>query len=289
LLFAAGAFIGTAPWSRGASASFTESVIYSFCAQGGLDCTDGATPAGVAADRSGDLFGTTSQGGADGGGTVFELTPNAEKTRWTFKKRYNFCAEGGEQCLDGFLPIAGLLVGTAGRLFGTTLMGGAYGHGTVFELIPGPGLYSEKVLYSFCARGGLDCTDGARPMAGLVADQSGDLFGTTQLGGAYGGGTVFELIPPKAGNSAWTQKVLYSFCAHGGIQCSDGAEPNGLTIDASGDLFGTTQLGGTGGVAFELIPPKAGATRWSYRVLHRFCVQGGANCTDGAAPSSPLL
>jgi uncharacterized repeat protein (TIGR03803 family) len=257
----AGAVIGIVlPGSVSAAAVYTESVLHDFCSTGGRDCTDGSVPrADFVADTSGDLYGTTPTGGAYGGGAVFELIPNKTKTQWTVKRRYSFCAEGGEQCLDGLSPLAGLTIDSSGNLYGATTQGGAYNQGTIYQLIPGATLFAEKVLYSFCAKGGLDCTDGAYPAAALVADQSGDLFGMTLFGGANGGGTVFELVPPKAGN-AWTEKVLYSFCPQ--PNCADGEYPNGVFRDATGNIFGTTQFGGItfsgviagSGLVFELKP-----------------------------------
>jgi uncharacterized repeat protein (TIGR03803 family) len=109
-------------------------------------------------------------------------------------------------------------------------------------------------LYSFCAQGGSNCTDGAAPVAGLIADAKGDLFGTTALGGAHriDGGTVFEIactsFSTVCTSYASTPTLLYSFCAQGGSNCTDGAEPvAGLIADAKGDLFGTTDIGGAPG------------------------------------------
>jgi hypothetical protein len=190
-----------------------------------------------------------------------------------------FCAKGGEQCLHGDTPLFGLFIGASGILYGTTVNGGTYRNGTVYQLTPGPTVYTQKVLYSFCAHGGFDCTDGSFSQGHLVADKSGDLFGATD-----GGGTVFELSPPKAGETAWAEKVLYSFCAQGGQHCTDGLRPLDLQRDASGDLFGVTALGGAHGqgVAFALVPPKAGKTAWTLEALYSFCAQ--QKCSDGATP-----
>jgi hypothetical protein len=145
--------------------------------------------------------------------------------------------------------------------------------------------YHHKVLYSFCRQGGDACGDGAVPVAGLVADDSGGLYGTTEFGGGGpggaggvpgGAGTVFELTPNRTG-TAYSYRQLYSFCAQPG--CSDGEYPQaGVIIDASGNLFGTTSGGGnpaypyseTGGSVFEL-RPNATKTAYTYRVLYRFC------------------
>jgi uncharacterized repeat protein (TIGR03803 family) len=209
-----------------AKTAWTETVLYSFCAQGGESCTDGANPeASLVMDAAGRLYGTTYEGGGadNNSGTVFELTPNAAKTRWTETVLYSFCTQGGESCTDGVLPHAGLIMDAAGRLYGTTYEGGAHGAGTVFELTPNAAktTWTKTVLYSFGAQSG----DGAYPeVAGLIMGASGQLYGTTTGGGAHGAGTVFELTP-NAAKTTWTETVLYSFCAQGG-----GAAPTVPTL-----------------------------------------------------------
>jgi hypothetical protein len=153
----------------------------------------------------------------------------------------------------------------SGNLYSTTEDGGAYQGGTVFELVPpaaGQTTWTEIVLHSFCAHGGRDCTDGSYPFAGLIRDQSGNLYGTTDEGGVNGEGAAFELTPSGAGKTTWTEKVLYSFCAQGHRGCTDGSYPEaGLFRDASGNLYGTTSEGGAsggpygydGGTVFELV------------------------------------
>jgi hypothetical protein len=146
------------------------------------------------------------------------------------------------------------------------------------------------VLYSFCAQGGTACTDGQYPYAGLIGDTSGNLYSTTYAGGAYGGGTVFELTPPAKGKIAWTETVLYSFCAE--TNCTDGDTPlAGVIMDASGNLYSTTFLGGVhgGGTVFELTPPAKGETAWTETVLYSFCAQGAGYCTDGTELSAGLI
>ena len=163
---------------------YTEEVLYSF--SGGT--TDGFNPeAGLVADANGDLFGTTYRGGANGVGTVFELVKTG--SGYTEEVLYNFSGStnGGANPDSGANPEAGLIADANGDLFGTTTAGGANGVGTVFELVKTGSGYTEKVLSSFS--GG----DGADPVAGLIADANGDLFGTTTAGGANGVGTVFEI------------------------------------------------------------------------------------------------
>ena len=277
-----------------AKTSWTETVLYSFCPSG-ASCTDGELPyAGLIMDAAGNLYGTTNSGGAHGGGTVFELIPNAAKTMWSETVLYSFCPSGAS-CTDGELPYAGLIMDAAGNLYGTTNSGGAHGGGTVFELIPNAAktMWSETVLYSFCAQGG--CVDGDGPYAGLIMDAAGNLYGTTVQGGAHGGyGTVFELTP-NAAKTKWSETVLYSFCAQGGKNCTDGLGPlAGLIMDAAGNLYGTTSgafLGSPsgpyiGGTVFELTP-NAAKTSWTETVLYSFCAQ--SSCTDGSFPDAGLI
>ncbi len=154
------------------------------------------------------------------------------------------------------------------------------GCGTVFKLTPpakGQTAWAETVLYSF--KGG---SDGLNPQAGLIADNTGALYGTTS---AYPG-TVFKLTPPARGQTAWTETVLYNFCSL--PNCSDGAEPNfvSLIADKEGALYGTTGSGGIGnyGTVFKLTPPAKGQTVWTETVLYSF--KGGS---DGQNPEASLI
>jgi uncharacterized repeat protein (TIGR03803 family) len=232
-------------------------VLYSFCAQGGTNCSDGAVPsAGLIIDAAGRLYGTTDLGGAHNGGTVFELAPYAARTKWRETVLYSFCARGGTNCIDGLQPVAGLIIDAARHLYGTTQGGGALNEGTVFELTPNAARtkWTETALYSFCTQGGTNCTDGSGPAAGLIMDAAGYLYGTTYGGGAHNQGTVFELRP-NAAKTQWTETVLYSFCAQGGTNCTDGAYSSGrLIMDKAGHLYGTTPGGGAHneGSVFEL-------------------------------------
>src|ERR1017187_3297435 len=139
----------------------------------------------------------------------------------------NFNADG----IDGENPYAGLIFDAAGNLYGTTSDGGTSNSGTLFELTPAAGgTWTEKVLHSFS--GG---ADGTHPYAGLIFDAAGNLYGTTDLGGAYGYGTVFELTPGAGGT--WTEKVLHNFNNGTDGQISYG----GLIFDAAGNLYGPTR------------------------------------------------
>jgi hypothetical protein len=233
---------------------YTEKVLHRFSGSP----TDGAYPyAGLIADAKGDLFGTTEFGGPNGypdhDGTVFELVNKG--SGYTEKVLHSF--SGGTT--DGDDPIGGLVADAKGDLFGTTYEGGASARAstsTATARCTGSG-YTEKVLHSF------NGSDGSGANAGLIADANGDLFGTTELGGAHSDGTAFKLV--KAG-SGYTEKVLHSF--RGGTK--DGYIPQGgLIADAKGDLFGTTVDGGAfgEGTAFELVKTSSGYTE---KVLHSF-------------------
>jgi uncharacterized repeat protein (TIGR03803 family) len=242
----------------------TETVLYSFCPNPGNGCTDGTGPSGgLILDSAGNLYGTTLTGGANGEGVVFEVSPAGQET-----VLYSFCAR--PNCADGQEPEGGVVADAAGNLYGTTFAGG-FGNnpGVVFELTAS----SEQVLYNFCQLSG--CTDGETPLAGVILDAAGNLFGTTQVGGANASGTVFEVTPAGA------ETVLYNFCS--AMNCEDGVGPfSGLVIDKSGNLYGTSR-GGTGfsGTLFEV--SRGGA----YSVLHDFCTVG--DCLDGDTPNGTLL
>jgi uncharacterized repeat protein (TIGR03803 family) len=261
------------------SVVWTEKLLHSF------NDTDGALPrAGLIFDAAGNLYGTTSEGGAYSWGTVFELTP-AGGGNWTETVLHSFCSP--TDCTDGAYPYAGLIFDAAGNLYGTTVGGGTYaycsdgyGCGTVFELTPtAGGGWTEQVLYNFG-----NGTDGVNPYDGLIFDAAGKLYGTTPNGGTYGYGTVFELTPTESGG--WTETVLHSFCSQ--TDCTDGEAPQAdLIFDTLGNLYGSTTNGGTygGGTVFELTPTGGGG--WTEKVLHSFCSQ--TDCTDGEAPQAGLI
>jgi len=259
----------------------TETVLYSFCAQS--SCADGTGPNdGLLMDAaSGTLYGTTTRGGSNNDGTIFALTPNQARTAWTHTILYSFCANPQTLCSDGAIPDGGVIRDGAGNFYGTTQAGGVPNdRGVVFMLTPGG---TENVLYSF----GAYSTDGVNPVAGLIMDGSGNLYGTTYQGGnASNGGMVFKLTP--SAQLPWTETALYTFCSQ--TNCTDGGfSEAGLIRDAAGNLYGTTVTGGVAGgcngpgcgTAFMLTP---GGT---HTVLYTFCSQ--SNCTDGALPYGGLL
>jgi len=224
-----------------------EKVMHTFCSE--TDCADGQqSQSGLIADAAGNLYGTTERGGCGAAGTVFQLHPNAAKTKWTETVLHNFCAAG-----DGNNPVGRPLMDATGALFGTTVSGGATA-GVIYKLIPNGAASQETVLYNFCSLS--DCADGTNSQTELALDESGNIFGTTFVGGGNdidtlneGGGTVFKF--------AGTQQVLHAFCAKPG--CADGEYPSGgLAMDGSGNLYGVTQYGGGnfafGGTVFELTP-----------------------------------
>jgi len=190
---------------------------------------------------------------------------------------------------DGGSPQAPLLADAAGNLYGTASTGGAnnsncgaQGCGVVFMLTPPKtrtGTWTETVLYQF--QGGNDL---AIPMAGLIFDKAGNLYGSTVYGGPYGGG-VFELSPPTVPGGAWTETVLYDFYQSD----DDGVYPLGrLAFDTAGNLYGTCLEGGDAnfrGTVFQLVPPPQPGQQWSENLLHVF----GFYFNQGAYPQGTLL
>jgi len=264
--------------------TWTKTVIHSL--QYGFD---GAFPAGLTADASGNLYGVTtvvtgtayelsrSQGGtwtetrlcsidganpglAFGGKNSFYFTEgtyafgNVSEVKrigrlWHETDLYDFRGGG-----NGGDPKAGVVVDKNGNLYGTAMDGGN-DFGIAFELKRSAGHWKESMLYNFCSRN--NCADGARPQAPMVFDHAGNLYGTTGNGGTgctfqLGCGVVFKLAHTRTG---WKEAVLYSFKHE-----PDGAGPTeGLTLDGKGNLYGTTPVGGTGpyggyGTVFEVTP-----------------------------------
>ncbi len=214
---------------------YVESVLHNF-----IGADDGNNPYGsVLFDSAGNLYTTASQGGANFG-TVVELTPSGGG--WTETTIYSFLSFPNE---DGQFPRSGLIFDRSGNLYGTTYSGYPFGDGTVFELTPSGGGWSESVLHGFKY---FPNHHPAGPESNLVMDAAGNLYGTSPGNGVYGWGNVFELTPSNGG---WAYRDIYDFT--GG---SDGAVPTGtLTLDANGNIYGTASLGGTScncGVVWEI-------------------------------------
>jgi uncharacterized repeat protein (TIGR03803 family) len=248
------------------------------------DGRGGSDPeAGLIFDQAGNLYGTTL-GGGYGAGVVFKLTPSTGGS-WKEKVLYRF--QGGD---DGNTPAASVIFDGAGNLYGITQYGGTRNEGTVFKLSPNShGSWSESVLYSFCFL--TNCSDGQNPTSALIFDAAGNLYGTTQSGGAHSDGIVFKLKPNSDGS--WSESVLHSFCSL--TNCSDGAVPirAGLIFDTAGNLYGTTFSGGVAGqcngngcgVVFELTPNSG--VSWTESTLYSFCPVGV--CPDGENPDSLIF
>jgi uncharacterized repeat protein (TIGR03803 family) len=246
------------------SGGWTETVLYDFPLPGGGCCPYG----GVVSDNSGNLYGATY--------SAFELSAGFKG--WKATVLYSFNGQHG----DGSGPFAGLILDSAGNLYGTTEMGGTSkncggGCGIAFELRRMPdGKWKETILHSF----GSSNKDGVGPGVGaLVIDGSGSLYGTTDVGGPHGGGTVFKLTPVSDGR--WKETIL-----HGFTQGVDGDHVSaGVVMDQSGNLYGTTIAGGDPncdcGVVYKLAPSSNG--KWIYTVLHRFTGY------DGAEPDANLI
>ncbi len=242
--------------------------LYSFCTQ--TNCTDGAYPlAGLVLATNGDFYGTTSGGGANGGGTIFKITSGGK-----FTIVYNFCAQFG--CADGLNPGSALVQGVDGNLYGLTILGGiggcggCHGGGTFFKITLGGKMTK---LYDFCTG---SCLDGNNPANGLVQAADGNFYGTVTGRSGYYDGRLFKLTP------AGKLTVLYNFCSL--TNCPDGAFPYGpLVQGVDNSLYGTTSGGGTygDGTVFKI------TTAGKLTTVHSFDYETSGNY--GASPFAGLV
>ena len=240
------------------SGQWNETVLHSF------HQSDGSSPVSSLALGAGNLYGTATNGGTHNAGTAFELAPRP--SGWEFSVLYNFCSQPG--CSDGGAPWAGMVLDKNGNLYGTTFGGGDESGGVAFGLRPGEGGWTESVLYAFGSQAG----DGGHVIDALAWDSAGNLYGSAETGGipACSCGTVFKLKPGRG--ETWKEHVLYRFR---GLDNGhhDGNGPSGVVFDAAGNLYGSTEGGGSSkciggcGVVFELMPTAKG---WKETVLHKF-------------------
>jgi uncharacterized repeat protein (TIGR03803 family) len=263
-----------APKTRGGS--WTESTLYTFPSNGI------GYPTSITIDKDGTLYG--AGGGQNTRGFIFRLTPPRDRGgSWTYNLLYELQSGSNGSAIQG-----DLVLDAEGNLYGATEEGGdlscdnGYGCGTVFQLerpTKKNGKWNYKVLYAFIGQ-----PDGMQPFAGVTFDQEGNLWGTTSEGGSNGWGTVYRMKPPKKKGQQWTEKVIYSFNEYN----DDIISPEGpVAFDSSGNLYGTTPLGGDPncqaglgcGVVFELSTPT-----WTYQTLYEF--QGG---DDGINPQGYIV
>lgn len=277
---------GTAFQLAPAGGKWKYGLLYSFCAE--INCADGALPNGpLVIDVSGNLYGTTSNGGGARVGSVFELSRSGDRIRRSLVTLHSFILSG-----DGQNPAAGLTYQGAASgvpydgsspLYGTTAGGGSNNAGTIFSLTPDGVISVESLLYTFCSNP--PCTDGQNPDSELIVDAAGNLYGTAFSGGNSGShGVAFKLTN---NSGTWDESVLHAFC--GRKDCRDGGPPGGaLVMDASGSLFGNTVLGGSPrngccGTVFRLASDGS-----AFSKTYDFC-SIRRRCRDGALPAGALL
>jgi uncharacterized repeat protein (TIGR03803 family) len=201
-------------------------------------------------DQAGNLYGTTQFGGPNDGGAVFELTPYGGG--WTEKVLYDGFIGNG---VSGSQPYSGVVMDSAGNLYGTTSISGSGGDGVVYELSPTQNGWVQTILHAF--RNGLD---GGLSFGGLVMDQAGNLYGGTVTGGTGDCGVIYELSPSNGG---WTFAPIYNLPPCGGGPFET------LTLDAAGNIYGTAYGDGTGGGGMVFKLSKSNGT-WTLTDLHNF-------------------
>jgi len=221
---------------------------------------DGAYPQyeNLTFDQAGNIYGTTCEGGIYGapygGGITFQLTPSGTGRMESIL--HNFGSGS-----DGWCPSGGVVLDTAGNVYGSTRYGGPGGDGALYQLMPSNGGWVENILVNF------DGANGANPYGNLIIDNSGNLYGATSSGGQNGGGVVFKLAPSDGG---WSYSAIYSFSS-----CSPFG---GVAMDAAGDLFGTCNTGGAGGYG------------WVYELTNcsQTCIPNDLHDFSGSDGAGPL-
>jgi uncharacterized repeat protein (TIGR03803 family) len=245
--------------------TWNQSVIYSFL---GPSNSDGANPfGGLVLDSSGNIYGTTYAGGPSNQGTVFELTEKGNT--WTETVLHSFDDISGS---DGYNPDGALTFDAGGNLYGSTVYGGKFGGGTVFQLKASNGKFTYKVIHSFATSASL----AYYPYGGLVVDSTnGYLYGTTYYGGTvWNAGAVYQL---REVSGVWIFSVVYNFLGDSLGQYTEAS----LTVDANGNLYGTNYQGGDSnlGDVFKLTPGTN--NKWTQKIIYSF--KGYAK-KDGAYP-----
>jgi uncharacterized repeat protein (TIGR03803 family) len=253
---------------------WTEQVLHGFT--GG---NDGAAPnASVVIGGHGVLYGTTYDSVTSNLGVVFSLTPSAPPGGlWTETILHSFT--GGA---DGAQPNASVVIGGGGVLYGTTVLGGTAGGGTVFSLTPplSPGgTWTETLLYELAG------SDVALPNA-LTIGSGGVFYDTTYAGGVSGNGTVFSLTPPASHGGPWILAVLHDFASSPAYPHDGGGPTAGVVIGGGGVLYGTTSYGGVAnhGRVFALEPPSSPGGSWTEKILHDF-----TGLADGGQPFAGVV
>ncbi len=221
-------------FSPNGDGSWTETFPYTF---GAGKCY---VPVGaMVIDSLGNLYGTTAYGGAYEWGSVYKLSQT--DGIWAIQSLYDFTYTGSNG--TGPEP-SGLVMDSAGNLYGTTQQGGEYGVGELFKLTPTAGYWRFTLVHAFTGS-----TDGGYPWGQLAIDASGNIYGTTLTGGVFQSGTAYEFV--RSANGRWTETVLHSF-----TNGADGSQPQGVVQDSEGNVYGVAELGGASqaGVAYEIVP-----------------------------------
>lgn len=267
--FAIAALLGMSAAPGTGAFAYQLKILHEFCSR--RLCADGSAPASaLTMDLSGNLYGFSYS-------TAFELSPNADKSKWSYKVLYTFCTQQGGGCPD---LRGNLIVDVSGNLYGVQFDTGVHGRGEIFELQKQPNKikYALKDLYDFGSHNG----DAANPTSGLTYagastgvpyDGVSALYGVTFEGGSLGDGAAYQIVP---NGQSWDESILYNFCRS---SCAGGYSPFlPLTVDGNGNLFGSTGFGGAHdhGTVFQL--SNTGGT-WALTVLYDLCAL--KKCKDG--------